>query len=80
MEHAADNLGRQLTELGAEFEPEAEYTLESPVRCSSCSTHVDRVHIVRLLRTRVNFTSSLPRRGYVVACPACRAVLPAVVG
>jgi len=80
MEQSVDNLEIQVTDLGSEFEPEAEYTLESPVRCSSCSEHIERVHIVRLLRTRVNFTSSLPRRGYVVACPSCRAVLPAVVG
>ena len=80
MEHSADNLETSVTDLAHEFEPEAEYTLESPVRCSACSAHVERVHIVRLLRTRVNFTSALPRRGYVVACPSCRAVLPAVVG
>ena len=80
MDNAPDSLGTPVTDLGPEFEPEAEYTLESPVRCSSCRADVERVHIVRLLRTRVNFTSSLPRRGYVVACPSCRAVLPAVVG
>jgi hypothetical protein len=32
---------------------------------------------VRLLRDQVNFTSTLPRRGRVVACPICRAILPA---
>lgn len=80
MEQVPDSFDPTVHDLGAEFEPEAEYTLESPVRCSSCSAHVERVHVVRLLRTRVNFTSSLPRRGYVVACPACRAVLPATVG
>lgn len=58
---------------------EAEYTLESPVVCSGCRASLERVEIVRLLRTRVNFTSSLPRRGYVVACPSCRTVIPAVV-
>ena len=31
----------------------------------------------RLVRTRVNFISMLPRRGYVVACPACHQILSA---
>jgi hypothetical protein len=32
---------------------------------------------MRLLRSRVNFTSTLPRRGYVIVCPHCQAILPA---
>ena len=61
-------------------EVEAEYTLESPAQCPTCRTGIRSVHAIRLLRTKVNFTSSLPRRGYVVICPACRAVVPAAVG
>lgn len=61
-------------------EVEAEYTLESPAQCPSCKTGIRSVYAVRLLRTKVNFTSSLPRRGYVVVCPSCRAVVPAAVG
>ena len=61
-------------------EAEAEYTLESSVKCASCSVSLDSVNVVRLLRTRVNFTSSLPRRGYVVVCPACGTVVPAGLG
>jgi hypothetical protein len=61
-------------------EVEAEYTLESPAQCPTCRTGIRSVYAVRLLRTKVNFTSSLPRRGYVVVCPACRAVVPAAVG
>ena len=66
--------------LGPDVEIEAEYTLESAVRCSNCSEHLESVQVVRLLRTRVNFTSSLPRRGYVVVCPTCRTIIPAAVG
>ena len=32
---------------------------------------------IRLVRTQVNFTSTLPRRGRVIACPICLAVVPA---
>ena len=31
--------------------------------------------MVHLLRLRVNFTATLPRRGRVIACPTCRKVL-----
>jgi hypothetical protein len=70
----------QRAEILEDIEAEAEYTLESPVQCASCHQSVHSVTVVRLLRTRVNFTSSLPRRGYVVVCPSCRAVLPAGLG
>jgi len=56
---------------------EAEYTLEYPVRCSACGERITTVKAVRLLRTYVNFTSTLPRRGRVIACPHCLAVIPA---
>lgn len=59
---------------------EAEYMLEAAVHCPHCKESILEVHVVRLLRTRVNFTSSLPRRGYLVVCPKCDTVLPAVVG
>jgi DNA-binding response OmpR family regulator len=56
---------------------EAEYTLECPVRCPSCGETLTAVKAIRLLRARVNFTSTLPRRGRLVACPHCLAVIPA---
>jgi len=56
---------------------EAEYTLESPVRCPACGERITTVKAVRLVRAQVNFTSTLPRRGRVVACPHCLAVIPA---
>ena len=61
-------------------EIEAEYTLESGANCPSCNSQVTTVQVVRLLRTKVNFTSSLPRRGYAVVCPVCRTFVPATVG
>jgi CheY-like chemotaxis protein len=56
---------------------EAEYALECPVRCPSCGETISTVKAVRLLRAHVNFTSTLPRRGRLVVCPSCLAVVPA---
>ncbi len=56
---------------------EAEYTLETPVRCPACGERTSTLKAVRLVRARVNFTSTLPRRGRVVACPNCLAIVPA---
>jgi hypothetical protein len=35
------------------------------------------VKAVRLVRAQVNFTSALPRRGRVIVCPHCLAVISA---
>ena len=56
---------------------EAEYTLECPVRCPACGERIATLKAVRLIRSQVNFTSTLPRRGRVIACPHCLAVIPA---
>ena len=60
-----------------EWKSEAEYTLEFPVKCSACGERITTVKAVRLLRAHVNFTSTLPRRGRMVACPHCLAAIPA---
>ena len=59
---------------------EAEYQLETAVKCNQCEQMFETVQVIRLLRKKVNFTSSLPRRGYVVVCPNCHTVVPAVIG
>ena len=56
---------------------EAEYALEYPCRCPCCGTVIESVRVVRLLRTKVNFTSTLPRRGRAITCPACNKVVSA---
>ena len=56
---------------------EAEYQLESNLLCPACRQLVSTLKVVRMLRTRVNFTSTLPRRGRAVACPECSAILSA---
>jgi hypothetical protein len=56
---------------------DAVYRLESPVKCPHCRETVTTLKAVRLLRDQVNFTSTLPRRGRIVACPNCQSILPA---
>ena len=59
---------------------EAEYALESPLKCPHCKETISSIRVLRLVRTRVNFISMLPRRGHVVACPACHQILSAGLG
>jgi phage FluMu protein Com len=61
-------------------EVEAEYTLEYPVKCPFCEEEIDFLRVVRLLRTKVNFTSTLPRRGRAISCPQCQKLLSAELG
>jgi hypothetical protein len=56
---------------------EAVYRLEAPLKCPHCWETISTLKAVRLLRETVNFTSTLPRRGRVVCCPECSAILPA---
>lgn len=56
---------------------DAVYRLESAVKCPHCGQTITTLKAVRLLRDQVNFTSTLPRRGRVVACPNCQAILAA---
>ena len=56
---------------------DAEYALEYAAVCPACGTTISTVKVVRLLRVRVNFTSTLPRHGRVVICPKCRVILSA---
>jgi hypothetical protein len=55
----------------------AVYTLESPAHCPECNTEIGTIHVIRVMRTQVSFTSTLPRKAYVIACPACRRLLSA---
>jgi hypothetical protein len=53
------------------------YTLESPVRCPECNQEIRTFRVLRVLRTQVSFTSTLPRKGYVIVCPDCQRMLSA---
>jgi hypothetical protein len=59
---------------------EAEYALESPLKCPHCKETISSLQVLRLVRVRVNFISMLPRRGYVVICPECHQILSAELG
>jgi CheY-like chemotaxis protein len=75
---AADLLSTTLKDLHTQVgKIEAEYSLECAVRCPTCREILTTVKAVRLLRARVNFTSTLPRRGRLIVCPHCLAVIPA---
>ena len=56
---------------------EAEYALEYEATCPFCQTELRTLQVVRLLRSRVNFTSTLPRRGRVIICPSCKKIISA---
>jgi len=60
-----------------EHEMEAEYTLEYEATCPFCQREIRTLQVVRLLRSRVNFTSTLPRRGRVIVCPHCKKIISA---
>jgi hypothetical protein len=55
----------------------AVYTLEFPTTCPQCCTEIGTVRVSRLLRTQVSFTSTLPRKGYIIVCPECSGILSA---
>jgi hypothetical protein len=55
----------------------AVYSLEFPTRCPQCCTEINSVRVSRLLRTQVSFTSTLPRKGYIIVCPECDGILSA---
>lgn len=65
---------------GWKSSPAAVYGLEHPLRCPACRAEIDQLFVIRLFRARVNFMSSLPRSGRVLACPKCRTVLPGELG
>ena len=53
------------------------YTLESAVQCPQCEQEIRTLRVLRVLRTQASFTSTLPRKGYVVVCPECDRMLSA---
>jgi len=59
---------------------EAEYLLEAPINCVHCKSEIASLHVVRLLRGKVNFTSTLPRKGFVLLCSSCHGIISANLG
>ena len=51
------------------------YALERPLFCPHCREWIRSIHVIRLTREHVPFTSTLPRSGRALACSACDGVL-----
>ena len=64
-------------EIPAEWRAKAFYTLETPGRCPYCREPIRTINVIRLARTQVTFTSTLPRGGRVLTCPACECIISA---
>src|SRR5262245_4803346 len=55
----------------------AVYSIEQPARCPRCREIIRTVRVLRLKRSQVSFTSTLPRSGRVIVCPECDGILSA---
>jgi hypothetical protein len=58
-------------------EDSATYVLGRPLSCPHCHEWIREIHIVRLTREHVPFTSTLPRSGRALVCPSCEGLLSA---
>ena len=64
-------------ELSSEWQNAAEYILEIPARCPHCRALIRTLRVLRLARSKVSFTSPLPRGGRVLVCPLCERIISA---
>ena len=62
-------------EIPAEWQGGAVYELEFAARCPHCRNLIKTVRVIELKRTQVTFTSTLPRGGRALSCPACERIL-----
>ena len=67
-------------EIPSEWRSAAMYQLEQPARCPYCREAIRLLRVIRLVRTQVSFTSTLPRGGRVIVCPNCERILSASIG
>ena len=61
----------------SEWQGTAVYELQLPVKCPHCLESIRAVRVLQLTRTKVAFTSMLPRGGRVIVCPRCEQILSA---
>jgi hypothetical protein len=64
-------------DIPAEWKTAATYALEFPAKCPHCREPLNSLRVVRLKRSQVSFTSTLPRWGNVLACPLCERIISA---
>jgi hypothetical protein len=67
-------------EIPTEWQAGATYALELAARCPHCREPIRTIKALRLTRTQVNFTSTMPRTGRVLVCPLCEKILSAELG
>jgi len=62
-------------EIPAKWQTVASYELELPARCPQCRNPIRALKVVKLSRSKVAFTSTLPRAGRATVCPQCECIL-----
>ena len=72
---AVYDLGDVDTKIPVNWQSVAVYTLELTARCPHCREPIRTVRVLRLTRTQVSFTSTLPRGGRAMVCPECERIL-----
>ena len=63
------------TEIPAKWQTVATYDLELPAKCPHCRDPIRTLKVVRLSRSKVAFTSTLPRGGRAMVCPQCECIV-----
>jgi hypothetical protein len=67
----------ETADIPLEWQAGAVYTLELPARCPHCREVIRTLRVLRLKRTQVTFTSTLPRSGRIIVCPECERIVSA---
>ena len=67
-------------EIPSEWSSTSIYSLEAAVRCPHCREPIQTLRVLRLTRTQVAFTSTLPRSGRAIVCPQCERIISAELG
>jgi hypothetical protein len=62
-------------EIPAKWQTVASYQLELPAKCPHCRDPIRTLNVLRLVRSKVAFTSTLPRSGRAMVCPQCEAII-----
>jgi hypothetical protein len=62
-------------DIPSDWQSTAIYTFERALRCPHCREPIRTVRVLRMSRTQVAFTSTLPRGGRIMACPQCERIL-----
>jgi hypothetical protein len=65
----------QELEIPARWQTVASYVLELPAKCPHCRNPIRTLKVLRLVRSKVPFTSTLPRGGRAIVCPQCEAII-----